>query len=139
MTRKVLGSALVNIRMAKFYLISCFQLFDLVVSWGLKQEKAAFRPAMELTSGELSAIGGKFVFMTATATSSTVRLLLNQLPEVKNWEFILNSPLRDNVTIIVPPADKIPSKFEVLLEPFIKRMVERHEVYLILVRGKQIS
>ena len=79
--------------------------FCLVVSWGLRKDnkkKVAFRPAMELASGELSGIGGKFILMTATASSSTRRLLMNQLPELMNWEIILNSPMRSNVSIIVP-------------------------------------
>ena len=91
---------------------------------------------MALSSGELSSLKGKFIFMTATATSSTIRHLLDQVPEIKNLEFILNSPIRDNVTIVVPPVDKIPSSFELLLEPFVKRMKQQKEVYLILVRGK---
>ena len=88
---------------------------------------------MELASGELSGIGGKFILMTATASSSTRRLLMNQLPELKNWEVILNSPMRDNVSIIVPSPEKVSSKFEVILEPFVKRMLDIGEVYLILV------
>ena len=108
----------------------------LVVSWGLKrQDKAAFRPAMALTSGELSGIGGKFLFMTATATSKTIRLLMDQLPEVRKWKLILNSPVREGVTIIVPPPETLSPKLEVALEPFVARMKLHREVYLILVRG----
>ena len=88
------------------------------------KKKVAFRPAMELASGELSGIGGKFILMTATASSSTRRLLMNQLPELKNWEVILNSPMRDNVSLIVPPPERVSSKFEVILEPFAKRFLK---------------
>ena len=108
----------------------------LVVSWGLKKgDKSAFRPAMALTSGELSGVGGTMLFMTATATSRTVRILMDQLPEIKKWNLILNSPWRENATIVVPPPEILSPKFEVALEPFIVRMKELQEVYLILVRG----
>ena len=61
----------------------------LIVSWGMKKgDKVAFRPAMSLTSGELSGIGGKMLFMTATASAKTVRILMDQLPEVKRWILI---------------------------------------------------
>ena len=109
----------------------------LVASWGLRSgSKAAFRPAMELASGELSGIGGKLLFMTATATSKTIRVLMDQLPERKNWEVILNNPMRDNVTIVVPTPDMISSKYEEALAPFIGRINKKRENYLILVRGK---
>ena len=108
----------------------------IVVSWGMKgKEKTAFRPAMALSSGEMSAIGGSMLLMTATATSRTVRLLMDELPEVKKWNLILNSPLREGVTIVIPPTELLSTKFEVSLEPFIVRM-RQGEIYLILVRGK---
>ena len=90
---------------------------------------------MALASGELSGIGGKMLLMTATATSKTIRLLMDQLPEIKKWNLILNSPFRPNVTILVPPPDILSPKFEVALEPFIVRIKLLKEVYLILVRG----
>ena len=90
---------------------------------------------MALASGELSAVGGKFLFMTATATSHTIRLLMEQLPEIKDWKIILNSPMRDNITLLIPPPEILSSKFEIALLPFISRMNELGEVYLILVRG----
>ena len=115
---------------------SCLLLFS-VASWGMKtKEKAAFRPAMGLASGELTSISGKFLFMTATATSKTIRLLMAELPEIKDWKIILNSPIRENSTIVIPPPEIISSKFEVVLSPFIKRMNELGEVYLILIRGR---
>ena len=95
----------------------------LVVSWGLKgRDKAAFRPVMSLASGELSVIGGQMLLMTAKATSKSIRLLTDQLPEIRKWNMILNSPMREGVTIIVPPSEILSSKFEVSLEPFIERM-----------------
>ena len=94
---------------------------------------------MALTSGELSGLGGTVLFMTATATSKTIRLLMDQLPEVKKWDFILNSPVRSNITMLVPPPDLLSSKFEVALVPFIERMVMFNEFYLVLVRGMQFT
>ena len=99
------------------------------------KEKAAFRPAMSLTSGHLSAIGGKMLLMTATATRTTIRLLLDQLPEIRKWKMILNSPVRAGISIIVPPPDILSPKFEVSLQPFILRMKKHGESYLIIVRG----
>ena len=90
----------------------------------------------EVGKGELSGIGGKLLFMTATATSKTIRVLMDQLPERKNWEVILNNPMRDNVTIVVPTPDMISSKYEEALAPFIGRINKKRENYLILVRGK---
>ena len=89
---------------------------------------------MALSSGELSGLGGQLLMMTATATTRTIRLLLEQMPEIKKWNFMLNPPFRDNVTIIVPLPDTLPSKYEDLLTPFITKM-KLGEVYLILVRG----
>ena len=110
-----------------------------VVSWGLRKgDKAAFRPAMALSSGQLSAIGGQMLLMTATATSRTIRLLMEEMPEIKKWRSILNSPFRDNVRILVPPPQTLSPKFEVLLEPFITRMKLMDEVYLILIRGRLV-
>ena len=97
--------------------------------------KSPFRPAMALASGELSAIGGKMILMTATATGKTIRLLLDQMPEIRNWKMILNSPLRESISIMVPPPEILSAKFEVLLQPFVSRMKMNGEVYLILVRG----
>ena len=108
-----------------------------VVSWGLKDRKnAAFRPAMALSSGELSAIGGTLLLMTATATARTVRLLMSELPEVRKWKFIFNSPMRKDITIVIPHPDVVSAKFEVALMPFVARMKLNKETYLILVRGK---
>ena len=108
------------------------------MNWGLDRDsKAAFRPAMALSTGELSALGGKLVLMTATATKKTLRMLQDQLPEVSKWKMILSLPLRNNVTILVPPPYKISSKFEKTLAPFVACMKNDHKVFLILVRGEQ--
>ena len=110
--------------------------YSKVASWGLKQgDKAAFRPAMALSSGQLSGLGGQLLLMTATATSKTIRLLMDQMPEITNWKLMFNSPFCENVTILVPPPESLSAKFEVVLEPFISRMRLEKEVFLILVRG----
>ena len=104
-----------------------------VVNWGLKKKsKNAFRPAMELLSGEVSGFGCKTLMMTATATNKTIRVLQNQLPEISNWTNLLSLPTRENVVMIVPPPEELSSKVEVLLEPFIKDMKSNSTVYLIL-------
>ena len=110
----------------------------LVVSWGLRKgAKDAFRPAMALSTGELSGICGQMLLMTATASSRTIRLLKDEMPEIKKWNLILNSPFRGNVSILVPPPETLSAKYEVLLKPFITRMKMKNEVYLILVRGME--
>ena len=48
---------------------------------------------------------------------------------------MLSTPLRDNVVMLVPPPEKLSSKVEVLLEPFINDMRTNNTHYLILVRG----
>ena len=90
---------------------------------------------MTLSTGELSGLGGKLILMTATATTRTIRILKNQFPEVNSWKSILNLPLRKNVTIIIPPPEEISSNFEIILKPFIQRMVHKKEIYLVIVRG----
>ena len=109
----------------------------LVVNWGMKKDcKRAFRPAMALSTGELSGLGGKLLMMTATATRKTMMILQDQFPEVTKWKTILNLPIRKNVTILIPPTETIPAKFENCLSPFIRRMMVNKETFLILVRGK---
>ena len=109
----------------------------LVVNWGLKKgNKRAFRPAMALSTGELSGLGGKLLLMTATATKKTMRVLQDQFPEVSKWKMILNIPDRSNVTILVPPPHLIPTNPETTLAPFVRDMKEKNKTYLILVRGK---
>ena len=114
-------------------------MYFVVVDWGLrKNSKKAFRPAMALSSGELSGLCGKLLLMTATATKKTMRVLQEQFPEVSKWSLLLNLPLRNNVTILVPPPQQIPSNFEATLAPFVKRMKENKETYLVIVRGRLI-
>ena len=109
-----------------------------VASWGLgKESKKAFRPAMSLHTGELSAISGCFLMMTATSTPKTRRIIQAQLPEISKWVNLLSVPLRPNVTVLVPPPDSISSKVEVTLAPFIDDMKLNETTYLILVRGRK--
>ena len=107
------------------------------MNWGLdKKTKAAFRPAMALSTGELSSLEGKLVLLTATATQKTMRILKEQFPEVLKWKHLLNLPVRNNVTIVVPPPHLVLTKFEKTLLPFIARMEKNKETFLVLVRGK---
>ena len=108
----------------------------IVASWGLKKNsKEAFRPAMELSTGELSGLGGSILMMTATATMRTLRVLKEQFPEIRKWTTVLHSPMRENVTMVVPPPDVLSPKVEILLDPFIKEIKENRKRFLILVRG----
>ena len=111
-----------------------------VVNWGLRQKKgkSAFRPEMALSTGELSALDGKLMMMTATATKKTMRVLQDQFPEISQWKTILNLPIRKNVTILVPPPEIVSPKFETTLAPFITSMKDENLTYLILVRGKKL-
>ena len=93
---------------------------------------------MELSSGELSGLGGKLLMMTATATKKTLRILQDQFPEVKKWKNILNLPIRKNVTLVVPPTEIVSPRFEDTLVPFITRMKVYNETYLILARGNNL-
>ena len=114
-------------------MINCFS----VVNWGLKtNSKSAFRPAMSLSTGELSSLNGKILMMTATATRKTIRILKDQFPEVSKWSMVLNPPMRKNVTILVPPVETISPKFEITLTPFIETMKQENKTFLILVRGE---
>ena len=67
--------------------------------------------------------------------SRTVRLLIDELSEVKKWNLILNSPLREGVTIVIPPTELVSLKFEVSLEPLILRM-RQGEIYLVMLQRK---
>ena len=112
-------------------------ILSIVVNWGLStKDKKAFRPAMALSTGELSSLSGKLLLMTATATRKTIRVMQDQFPEVSKWKTVLNLPTRKNVTIVVPPPDLISSNFVTILMPFIKSMKEDGKTYLILVRGR---
>ena len=91
---------------------------------------------MLLSTGELSAIGGSILMMTATASPRTIRILKAQFSEVSNWKMLLSSPLRSNVTFLIPPSHTISNDFEVSLAPYIKDMKENKTTYLIIVRGK---
>ena len=121
------------------FIICVLELLFLVASWGLTRKsksRGAFRPAMSLSTGELSGLHGSILMMTATATPATQRILQNQFPEIHNWRNLLSSPLRENVVVVVPPPEMISSKLEIMLAPFVKDMVDNGRVYLVLVRGK---
>ena len=76
------------------------------------------------------------LMMTATATKKTIRILKDQLPEISKWTMILNPPIRNNVTILVPPVEILSPKFENTLAPFIPEMKLERKTFLILVRGR---
>ena len=101
-----------------------------------KGAKQAFRPAMSLSTGELSGLEGKVLLMTATATKKTMRVLQDQFPEVSKWKHVLHLPLRKNVTMLVPPPEIVSPNYERILLPFITSMKQDHKVYLIIVRGR---
>ena len=75
---------------------------------------------MTLSSGELSALSGSFIMMTATATAKTRRILQSQVPEIRKWQNLISPPLRDNVLIFIPPPEVVPSSVSVLLAPLLK-------------------
>ena len=103
--------------------LNTIEFFLAVASWGLNRgSKRAFRPAMALSSGELSSLSGSLLMMTATATPSTIRILQNQLPEINTWRTILSPPLRENVTLVVPPPEILSTDINGLLDPFINDM-----------------
>ena len=58
------------------FVIKCIDEVHLFNSWGLKKSGKfkAFRPAMQLSTGELASIGGFTLLQTATASSKTVRI-----------------------------------------------------------------
>ena len=91
---------------------------------------------MSLSTGELSNLDGKLLLMTATATKKTIRILKSQFTEISRWELILNLPVRENVTMLIPPPDTISTNYTKILAPFVLRMHTTDETYLILVRGK---
>ena len=100
-----------------------------------KGSKKAFRPAMTLTSGELSGLTGCFLLMTATATTKTRKLLQNQLTEIKQWKNMIEPPLRENVLLVIPPPEILSTSYTKLLAPFIDDMKYDGKRYLVLVRS----
>ena len=122
---------------AKDFVIKCVDEAHLFYSWGVKQKKGrnVFRPAMQLSSGELASLHGVTLLQTATATSKTVRMLQEEFPEVSNWNKIVEVPFRQNISVIIPHPKNISSKFQVTLEPFITCIVDFGESHLILVRS----
>ena len=121
---------------SKEFVIKVIDEVHLYLSWGIKKKRGkSFRPAMQLSTGELSSVGGITLLQTATASCKTVRILQEQFPEITSWKKITNVPFRSNVTLVVPPPHSISSKFQDVLEPFIMRMVNFGEVHLIVVRS----
>ena len=116
--------------------IKCVDEAHLFFSWGLEKKKGrTFRPAMQLSTGELASLGGITVLQTATATRRTMMMLEAEFPEVSSWKKILNIPYRSNITIIVPPSSILSSRYQDQLAPFIKRILDYDEPHLIIVRS----
>ena len=119
------------------FVIKCIDEVHLFNSWGLKKNGKfkAFRPAMQLSTGELASIGGLTLLQTATCSSKSVRILKEEFPEIDKWNNIINVPFRTNISIIIPPPSDISSKYQVTLEPFVRRMEDFGENHLVLVRS----
>ena len=94
-----------------------------------------FRPAMQLSSGELASLGGITLLQTATATCKTISVLEEEFPEVRNWSKIINLPYRSDISIIIPPPKLLPGNFQTILNPFIRRMIDFDEPHLIITRS----
>ena len=97
----------------------------LFFSWGLEKKRGkTFRPAMQLSTGELTCLGGLTLLQTATATSKTMRLLEAEFPEVSSWKKVLNVPYRSNISIIIPPSNTLSNNYQDILAPFVKRILD---------------
>jgi hypothetical protein len=106
------------------------------MTWGVEKTKGrAFRPAMQLSTGELASLGGLTLLQTATASCKTIRIMQAEFPEIKSWKKILSVPYRPNVSVIIPPTSVISGRFQDLLDPFVKRMMDFGEQHLIIVRS----
>ena len=126
--------ALLNVK--DDFVVKCIDECHLFAFWGSERsDSKAFRPAMRLSNGELACLGGITLLQTATASMKTVSILKEEFPEVKKWKIVANVPFRASVSIIAPPPSAISSKFQDVLEPFIERIVDFDECYLILVRS----
>ena len=116
--------------------LKCIDEAHLFLSWGIEKKRGkTFRPAMQLSTGELSSLGGITLLQTATASCRTMRMLQDEFPEISTWKKILNVPFRSNITIVVPPPSRIPSRYQDILEPFIRRILDFQEPHLIIVRS----
>jgi hypothetical protein len=101
------------------------------MTWGVEKTKGrAFRPAMQLSTGELASLGGLTLLQTATASCKTIRIMQAEFPEIKSWKKILSVPYRPNVSVIIPPTSVISGRFQDLLDPFVKRMMDFGEQHL---------
>ena len=80
-------------------------------------------------------LGGLTLIQTATATSKTIRQFEGEFPEVQKWNKILNVPYRPNISIIIPPTETLPSQYQHLLSPFVKRIIDQQEPHLFIVRS----
>ena len=117
-------------------ILKCVDEAHLFYSWGIEKQKGeTFRPAMQLSTGELASLGGITLLQTATASCRTMRMLVGEFPEISSWKKILDVPYRSNVTIVVPPPSTIPSRYQEVLAPFIRRILDFQEPHLIIARS----
>ena len=131
---KMVIQALLSIRDS--VVLKCIDEAHLFMAWGVeKRNGKTFRPAMQLSSGELACLKGVTLLQTATASSKTIRMLEDEFPEVSSWKKILNVPFRSNISIIIPPASILPSNYQDLLLPFVKRILDYDESHLFIVRS----
>ena len=122
------------------FVVKCVDEAHLFMQWGVaKKGCKTFRPAMQLSTGELSSLGGITLLQTATATCKTIRVLEEEFPEVKNWSRIIHLPYRQNISIIIPPPNLLPSRFQSILAPFVKRIIDFEEPHLIITRSINVG
>ena len=116
--------------------LKCIDEVHLFIAWGVEKKGIrTFRPAMQLSSGELASLGGITLLQTATASSKTIRLIEDEFPEISTWTKILNVPFRSNVSIIIPPSKCLPSNYRDTLAPFVTRIRDYGESHLFIVRS----
>ena len=117
--------------------IKCVDEAHLFVQWGSLRSKSnrSFRPVMKLSNGELSCLGGITLIQSATLSAKSIRILEEEFPEVHKWTKILNTPYRSNIAIIVPPPKILPSNYQDLLAPYIRRIIDEDETFLFIVRS----
>ena len=132
--QKIVIQALLSIRDS--VVIKCVDEAHLFMAWGVEKKNGkTFRPAMQLSSGELASLKGITLLQTATASSKTIRMFEDEFPEITAWKKILNIPFRSNISIIIPPASILPSKYQKLLLPFVNRILDFGEPHLFIVRS----
>ena len=66
-------------------ILKCVDEAHLFYSWGIEKQKGeTFRPAMQLSTGELASLGGITLLQTATASCRTMRMLMGEFPKISS-------------------------------------------------------